>query len=175
MKWEKWIYLSAFLCGVVVTNIIGEYTKGVGDSLNRYHIAFFSFQGIVYEEYFLKIFFLRLSTVIALGIGSKLLPKKIVIYGFSIVMSVMLGCVATMMILANGIWGIWFWGCALVPHILFYIAAFSLWKKQSMEYIIGSSGKTGGLNIIVILVLIVCGCICEAYISPVIIENVIKY
>jgi len=175
LKWEKWVYLSAFLCGVVIVNLIGNSEWINNSLLNRYALVSLSFREIVYEEYFFRILSVRIRTVIWLWIGSILLPPKTIVYGFAIIMSAALGSVATMMILANGVWGIWFFICALMPQILFYMGGFLLWKKQSLTYSVGSNRKMRYLEIMFILGLVGIGCICEAFISPVVMENIIKY
>lgn len=172
MKSENWIYLSAFFFGVLVVNIL-DNSAGINSSLlNRYYLASLSFREIVYEEYFFWILALRMKTVIVLAIGSRLVSKKIMLYGFAIIMCIILGSVTVMMILANGIWGILFLLCGLMPQVLFYMMAFFVWKR---ECVIRTGDKQKFIERIYILVLVVLGCICEAMISPIIIENIIKY
>ena len=172
MKSENWIYLSAFFFGVLVVNIL-DNSAGINSSLlNRYYLASLSFREIVYEEYFFWILALRMKTVIVLAIGSRLVSKKIMLYGFAIIMCIILGSVTVMMILANGIWGILFLLCGLMPQVLFYMMAVFVWKR---ECVIRTGDKQKFIERIYILVLVVLGCICEAMISPIIIENIIKY
>lgn len=175
MKREKGICLLAFLSGVIIINLLGN-TAWVNDStLNRYSLASLSFRGIVYEEYFLHVLFLRLRTVLALWVASKLVPKKMVVVGFAVVTCVMLGGVTAMAILANGLWGILFCICAFLPHVLCYGAAYVLWGNMQIGYSYEGSRKADYLAVVFISMLIVIGCVLETYISPVLIENLIKY
>lgn len=175
MKWEKWLYLFAFLCGVICVNICGNQLWMNQNLMNRYHLASLSFREIVYEDYFLYIFFLRFKIVAGVWIGTKLFPKRIIVNGFAVCVSTILGSVLAMVILENGVWGVWFFVSALIPQIFFYMMAFLLWRNgQEVPYVSINTGESNIKKIFLIL-LILLGCICEAFISPVIIQNVIKY
>ena len=175
VKWEKWLYLLSFIGGVIVINMSGNYFQMNQNLLNRYNLASLSFREIVYEEFLMQILFLRFKTLLGIWLGTKFFPKRIIANAFAVVMCMIFGGILGMAILENSIWGIWFFCCALVPQIIFYLVAFVLWKKQDLGYVIGRNKKEKYLEIIVILVWVVLGCICEAFISPVVIENVIKY
>jgi len=159
----------------MIINLLGDATWVNSSILNRYSLATLSFNNIVFEEYFVQILFLRFRTVVGLWILSKLFPKKIVIVGFAIGMSVLLGSVAAMAVLANGVWGILFFIGALVPHIICYIGAFIVWSNSKVEY--SMTGKRTGryLTSLFIPLLVGIGCILETYINPILIKNVIKY
>lgn len=175
MKRENVIYLLAFLCGVVVVNVLGNRAWTDYSSLNRYSLASLSFQGIVYEEYFFQVLCLRLRTVVGLWVCAKLVPKKVVVVGFALVMCGILGGVTAMAILANGLWGILFCLCALMPHIICYGAAYILWGNTKVSFSGEGKRTTDYLATILIVMLIGIGCVLEAYISPILIENLIKY
>lgn len=175
MKKENGIYLVAFIAGVIIVNLVGNATWANSSILNRYSLANLSFQGIVYEEYLLQILFLRFRTVIVLWMLSKLFTKRVISVGYAIVMCVMLGGIIAMAILANGVWGVLFFISALMPHILFYGVAFAIWSNTQVRYSMEGTKSVSYIFGILILVLTVVGCICEAYISPVFMENVIKF
>lgn len=166
MKREYVICILAFLCGVIIVNFLGNVTWVNISALNRYSLASLSFEEIKYEEYFLQILFLRFRTVGSIWIVSRLIPKNIVATGFSVIICVMLGGVAAMSILTNGVWGLLFYLCAIMPHILCYGSAWIFWSKEKKEHY---------LFTILILVLVGIGCVLEAYVSPILVKCVIKY
>ena len=169
------MYLFAFLGGVIVVNIFGSHLWESQNVLNRYSLASLSFRGIVYEDYFFQVLFLRLKTVLVIWLGTKFLPKSIVANSFAGIVCAILGSVLAMSILENGVWGVWFFISALVPHIIFYIMAFVLYRNGQEIYYTNINRSETNMKKMLILVLIVIGCICESFISPVVIENIIKY
>lgn len=175
MKRENGIFLLAFLCGILIVNLLGDAAWTNNSILNRYSLASFSFQGIVYEEYFLEILLLRFQTVVALWMCSKLISKNIVRVGYALIICVILGGIIAIAILANGLWGILFCICALLPHAICYFAAYMLWGKAMTGYVGESKRRIDYFTTAIIIMLIGIGCILEAYISPVLIENLIKY
>lgn len=175
MKRENGIYLLAFLGGIVIVNLPGNVAWTNNSILNRYSLASLSFQGIVYEEYFFEILFLRFQTVLSLWICSKFISKNIVMTGFALIICGVLGGIMAIAILANGLWGILFCLCALLPHTICYFTAYTLWGKAMTGYVGESKRKMDYLTTALIIMLIGIGCILEAYISPVLIENLIKY
>ena len=180
MKKENWIYLLAFLCGVVLGNVLGTEDGVNGGLLNRYSLATLSFQMIEHEEYLIQVLVLRFRTVAGLWILSRIIPAKMVVVGFAGVISMMLGMIMAFSILTNGIWGSFFFLCALLPHGIFYGMAYFLWENASGGSSYGNYGGAGGrrekiLATALILMVTAIGCICEAYISPIVMENVIKF
>lgn len=175
MKRENGIYLLAFLCGIIIVNLPGNAAWANNSILNRYSLASFSFQGIVYEEYLLEILFLRFQTVVALWMCSKLISKNLVRIGYALIICGILGGIMAIAILANGLWGIWFFICALLPHTICYFVAYMLWGKALTGYVGESKRRIDYFTIAIIIMLVGIGCILEAYISPVLIENLIKY
>ena len=175
MKRENGIYLLAFLCGIVIVNLPGNVSWTNHSILNRYSLASLSFQGIVYEEYFFEILFLRFQTVAVLWMCSKLISKNIVRIGFALIICGILGGIMSIAILANGLWGILFCICALLPHAICYFVAYLLWGNSTVGYVGESKRRMDYFTTALIMILIGIGCILEAYISPVLIENLIKY
>lgn len=175
MKRESVICILAFLCGVIAVNFLGTVTWINNSALNRYSLASLSFEEIKYEEYFLQILFLRFRTVGSIWIVSRLIPKNIVAIGASVIICIVLGGVAAMSILANGIWGLLFYLCAIMPHILCYGSAWSFWCKEKKEHFISGKRIEQYLFTVLILVLVGIGCVLEAYVSPILVKSVIKY
>ena len=156
--------------------MLGTSTLVNNSTLNRYSLASLSFQGIIYEEYFLRVLLLRLRTVCGLWVASKLVPKKMVVVVFACVMCCILGGITAMAILANGLWGILFCVCAFFPHGVCYGIAYAMWSNMSVTTYSGErSKKEIYLASVLIIMLIGIGSILEAYISPVLIRNLIKY
>ena len=175
MKREYVICILAFLCGVIIVNFSENVTWINNSALNRYSLALLSFEEIRYEEYFLQILFLRFRTVGSIWIVSRLIPKNIVAIGVSVIIGIILGGVAAMAILANGVWGLLFYCCAIMPHILCYGSAWSLWSKEKKEHFISGKRVEQYLFTVLILVLMGMGCVLEAYVSPVLVKSIIKY
>lgn len=175
MRRENGIYLLAFLCGVVAVNIFGNTTWVNNSTLNRYTLVTLSFRGIVYEEYFFHVLLLRLRTVLGLWLIAKIIPKKMVVICFATVICGALGGVITIAILSNGLWGILFCLCAFFPHIICYGLAYVLWGNMRGTYAGEKNKKSEYVATVLIGMLIVIGCILEAYISPILMENLIKY
>lgn len=175
VKKEIWIYLLAFLSGVLFVNFFDGTMENSSYLLNRYTLMTLTFQEIVYEEYFIYILYLRLRSVIVLWALSKLLSEKLVKAGFAVGISILLGMVAAMSVLVNGIWGIWFFVVSFFPHIFFYGFAYRIWYSMTSSYKIEGERRRRRLLMLIILVLTIIGCACEAYISPVLLENIIKF
>lgn len=168
MKKENWIYLLAFLCGVIIINLLGRDVWVNSSLLNRYNLMALSFREIEHEEYLVQILLLRFRTVAGLWVIAQVVPKKVVVVGFAGGISLMLGSIMTMFIIINGMWGILFFLSALLPQGIFYGMAYRLWSN------ITRNDEKVAITAL-ILMLTVVGCTCEAYISPVLIENVIKF
>lgn len=167
------MYILAFLGGVLLVNLL-EGTMDISiNILNRYTLAALTFQEIVYEEYFLYILLLRFRTLAGIWLFSKLLPQRFVKKGAVLGISFLAGCVAAMSILANGIWGMWFFVVSLFPHGILYGGAYGIWYHAS-PYKIEGNGKSNLWLGICILLLVFIGCVCEAYIGPVLMEKVIS-
>ncbi len=175
VKQKRWMFLLAFLCGVGIVNIIGSRTWANNSLLNRHSLGMLSFEEISYEEYFVKILFLRIRTLIFLWILEKLISKKVTALGFGCFISIMTGGILTMLILANGVWGIFFLLSALLPHGIFYVLAYLLWCNTGLTYTVEGSRKERWLVSLLILLLIVIGSICEAYVCPFLVKNVIYF
>lgn len=174
MKREYVICILAFLCGVIIVNFSGNVTWINNSTLNRYNLASLSFEEIKYEEYFLQILCLRFRTVGTIWIVSRLIPKNIVGIGFSVLVCVLLGGVAAVSVLVNGVWGMLFYLCALMPHILCYGSAWNFWSKGKKEHFISGKRMEQYLFAVIILVLVGMGCVLEAYVSPILVKSVIK-
>ena len=172
-KKENGIYLLAFVCGIMLVNLLGNTTWANNSILNRYSLGTLSFREIVYEEYFLYILLLRFRTLAGIWLFSKLLPQRFVKKGAVLGISFLAGCVAAMSILANGIWGMWFFVVSLFPHGILYGGAYGIWYHAS-PYKIEGNGKSNLWLGICILLLVFIGCVCEAYIGPVLMEKVIS-
>ena len=172
MKQERVWYALAFLCGVLIISVSGKELWNMS-ILSRYHLLTLSFGEINYEEYFIQILFLRLRTAIGLWIMARIFSEKVVSIGFACIMSMILGGIAAMMLLMNGIWGILFFVFALIPHGIFYIAAFVLWRRNK-TIVIHNRAESNVISVLIGILLLI-GCVFEAYISPILIENIVKY
>ncbi len=167
------MYILAFLGGVLLVNLLEGTMDTSSMILNRYTLAALTFQEIVYERYFLYILLLRFRTLAGIWLASKLLPQKFVKKGAVLSVSLLAGCVAAMSILANGIWGMWFFVVSLFPHSIFYGGAYGIWYHAS-PYRMEGNGNTRLLLGFCIVLLVFIGCVCEAYIGPILIEKIIS-
>lgn len=175
MKWENRIYLLAFLSGVICVNIFGTTTLANNSMLSRYNLATLSFRQVVYDEYFFNVLFLRFRTVFGLWIASKFFPKKAIVLIFACIMCSLIGGITALSIMANGLWGIWFCLCAFFPHGICYGVVYAMWKKLCLWYDEGRDRKEKTFVVAIMMVLIGIGSMLEAYISPVLLQNIIKY
>lgn len=175
MKREYVICSLAFLCGVIIVNFLGDITWINNSILNRYSLASLSFDKIQYEEYFLEIVFLRFRTVVSIWMVSKLIPKKLVTVGVAVIICVILGGVAAISILVNGVWGLLFCLCVVMPHILCYGSAWILWSRGGERTIVSGKCIEQYIVTVLILMLIAIGCVLEAYVSPILVKSVIGY
>ena len=94
---------------------------------------------------------------------------------FGCLLSGVLGAIFAISILANGVWGVWFGVSALMPHGVFYVLAYLMWRNINMGYLSSNNRNNRVIAKVLMMLLIVIGSICEAYISPGLLENVIKY
>ena len=173
VKWKNKFYLLSFLGGVIVINIFGaEANTGM---LNRYSLAALSFGQIRNEEYLIELLFLRLRTVLGLWIASKFVPSKWVMLIFAFIMCSFMGGIVAMSIMENGLWGILFCATAFFPHAICYGMAYSMWSSLCAVPNMCGNRKEGNLFVVFLMILIGIGIVLEAYISPVLIKNIIKY
>ena len=175
MKWENRIYLLAFLSGVICINMFGTTTLANNSMLSRYNLAALSFQQIVFEEYFFNVLFLRLRTVFVLWIASGFFPKKAVVFAFACIMCSLMGGIIALSIMANGLWGIWFCLCAFFPHGICYGVVYVMWKNLCLWYGESRERKEKTFMVAIMMVLMGIGSMLEAYVCPVLLQNIIKY
>ncbi|MBR5126990.1 MAG: hypothetical protein IKU69_00995 [Roseburia sp.] len=174
MKQKNWIYVLAFLAGVILVNLVEDVTEVSNSILNRYNLMRLTFDEIIFEKYLVEILFLRLRTVIILWILTQTMPKRIVSVGFALLISGVLGGIAATSILTNGLWGILLLVCVLFPHGICYGIAYVLWSNYKVEYL-KVQNRTEVYIVNLLIVIFVCiGCLMEAYIGPVLIKNIIK-
>ena len=173
VKWKNKSYLLAFLCGVIIINMLGaNVSSGI---LNRYSLAAMSFNGIVYEEYFFYVLLLRFRTVLGLWIACRILPRKWVMLGFAYMICVVMGGIAAMSIMENGLWGVLFCAGAFFPHGICYGVAYGIWSSMDTGERWGESKKDGYLRLAVMMLFVGIGSMLESYVSPVLLQNIIKY
>ncbi len=175
MKQKNWIYVFTFLAGVILVNLTGSAIESGNSILNRYNLMGLTFEEIIFEKYFVEILFLRLRTVIILWILTRIMPKKLVSTGFALLIFFVLGGMVAVCILVNGLWGVIFFLGVLFPHSICYGIAFVFWSSRKREYLaVQNKMETYVVNMLIIL-FVCAGCFMEAYISPIIIKNIIKY
>jgi len=173
VKWKNKVYLLAFLGGVVVINMFGS--KVSSGMLNRYSLVAMSFDQIVYEEYFLNVLFLRLRTVLGLWIASMFIPPKWVMLLFGGIICSFLGGIVALAIMENGLWGVWFCAGAFFLHGICYGLAYAIWSNRCVTNMSERNRKESHFMVAMMMLLIGIGSVLEAYISPVILQNIIKY
>lgn len=175
MRREWWICPAAFLVGSVSINLFGNETGASCDLLNKYSLSMISFESVSYEIYFIQVLLLRFKTAAGLWIAVKLLPKRAVAIAFAGLLSAAAGITVSMAIIENGVWGVLFFLSAMLPHALFYALAFWLWSNRSQTYTTGIKQKENLLGSVLILFIVFIGCVCESYLSPLLIEKVIEF
>ncbi len=146
-------------------NVLGNTSLANVSVLNKYNLQSMQLRDIAYDEYFVQILALRCKTLLGVWCVSKIISNKFVIYIFSGLICMMLGGILTMAILTNGVWGILFFISSFLPHGIFYLLVYLIWRNHDDSF----KGKT-----FLIIVLTLIGCLCEAYVSPFILGYVIK-
>lgn len=195
MKIEKYGYIITFLGGILLGNILDKNGMIHCDMINRDNLRLLQFSEMTEEAFLVQIIFMRFQVVLMLWVICKMIPMQWVAVGFASIVCLMMGLVISTSILANGIWGSWFVFCALMPHGGLYFAAFELWqrtckkykgfgKKRTDDYYrnakvtyywSGNDRRAYVCRMALICLLMVTGCLAEAYIGPAILKNVIKY
>ena len=175
MKKGKALYLSAFLCGVIITNILESNALIDSSYLYRYNLMRLNFEQIDHDAYLIQLLLLRIRILGVLWILGKIVPTKALRYTFGIFICVLLGMIFTLSIIANGIWGIIIMFAIMFPQWIFYMGAFALWEGYKYQYSQISQKKWDVERTVVIVLLVIIGCVCESYISPLLVNYVIKY
>ena len=174
LKKVKIIYLTAFLFGVIGTNILESKAWIHVACLNRYQLLQLSYSEIRYESYFIELFMLRLQTVVLLWLLEKVISPKWVRYLFGGILCVMLGSVLTCSILANGVWGLLLFCGILFPQWIFYLGAYMWWggfcSVNSTRYDKNKKFMQG----MILILFVILGCVTEAYINPAVFKTMIK-
>ena len=147
--------------------------------LNRNNMLLLQLEEVASDFYFIHVLFLRLEMILMLWVLSRILPRRIIVIGTGDVICLVLGMIMAASVWSNGIWGSWFVVCALLPQGIFYLLGYRIWRKvglgyEKMAYGGGYVRKERILTGGVIVAMVVIGCLCEAYLSPKILENVIK-
>ena len=175
MKHKYWIYVFSFLAGVILINFTGDVIEKSNNILNRYNLKRMTFDEIIFEKYLVEILFLRLRTVIVLWILAHIIPEKWISMLFAIFVSGALGGIMAVCILVNGLWGILFFVSILFPHGFCYGIAYVIWSDYKVEHSTIQNRSESYIVNLLIIILVFIGCLMETYISPVLINNIIKY
>lgn len=174
LKKEKSLYFAAFLLGVLGTNVLA--CKGWINTvcLHRHQILQFSYLHINDERYLIELLLLRLKTAVILGLLGKVVPSRLVRYVFAAILCVCFGCILACAILANGVWGVLLFLGMLFPQWIFFVGAYNVWGKLYTQNYSGNTGKVKLISLVMIFILIISGCMVEAYINPLVLNMIIK-
>lgn len=174
MKRGNAIYLSAFLCGVIITNVLES--KGWTDAayFYRYNLMQLTFDEIKNNSYLIQLLFFRFRTIGMLWLLGKVLPVKLLRILLGSIVCIFFGMIFTLAILANGMWGIMLMLALLFPQWIFYMGAFGIWGSFEIRYAGEVQRKKELENGILIVILMIIGCVCEAYICPSLLNFVIN-
>lgn len=154
-------------------NLLG--TKVNSGSLNRYSLATMSFGRVVHEEYFFRVLFLRLRTIIGLWIISRFFSRKWVMFMFVCIICCFLGGITALSVMENGVWGVLFCTCAFLPQGIFYMIAYTMWNNLHITSVVENRKKERYAIYATSLAMLVIGIVSEVYITPVLLQNIIKY
>ena len=174
MKKENSIYLTAFLFGVIGTNILASNEWIHTACLHRHQLLQLSYSEIYYESYLIDLLFLRLKTMMILWLWGKVIPTRWVQHLFGGMLCIIFGSVLTCAVLANGVWGVLLFVGLLFPQWILYVAAYLLWRSFNEWNLIGKERKKKAISVVLLILFVVSGCMAEAYINPVVFRFVIK-
>ena len=175
LRKEKIIYLTAFLFGVIVTNILESKSWINVDYLHRHQLLQLSYSEIRYERYLIELLFQRLRMVGLLWLLGKVIPSGWIRLGVGGIFCMTLGSILTSTILANGVWGLLLFFGMLFPQWIFYTGAFVWWGSfQNLNYR-GKYVKKNVLLVLLLILFVVFGCIVEAYVNPFVVYQIIKF
>ena len=175
LKKEKMIYLTAFLFGVIGTNILESKSWVNVAYLHRHQLLQLSYSEIQYESYLIELLFQRLRMVVLLWLFGKVMMPRLVRYVFGGILCMIFGSVLTGTILVNGVWGLLLFFGMLFPQWIFYAGAYIWWGNFCDLRYIGNDGKKKWFPRLILIVLVVFGCMAEAYINPFLFCKIIKY
>ena len=174
LKKEKIIYLTAFLAGVVGTNILESKSWIQVGYLHRYQLLQLSYSELQYERYLIELLAQRLKLLILLWLLGKVIPSRQICCVFGIFFFLCLGSILTCMLLANGLFGLLLFIGMLFPQWIFYICAFMWWKVLTEHSYIKNDKKKKSFSALLLVLLVIVGCMTEAYINPYIFLKIIK-
>lgn len=174
MKKEKSIYLTAFLFGVVGTNILASKEWINTACLHRHQLLQLSYSEIHYESYLVELLLLRFKTIMILGLLGKVISARWVHHLFGGIISVMFGIVLTCSILANGVWGVLLFLAILFPQWILYVGAYMFWGDFNERKFTGWENKRKPIRVVLLVLFVVSGCMTEAYINPVVLKMIIR-
>lgn len=184
MKRSSWIYFLSFFCGILVMNMMSRNNFLVEDSLSVYTVSKMTWGNFSNERYFCHVLCLRMKICIFLYLCTKAFPAKAVSGVAGYVLAFLTGAMLALAVLSNGIYGIWIVLVAMFPQWIFYLSAFTLWKKRT-----GITGEnryyfethkqmiknlSGGALTMMLLMIILIGIVLESYFSPFLVRKVIN-
>lgn len=169
------IYCTAFLIGVVSTNILESKELLTAAMFSRHQLLQLAYVEVNYESYFIRLLGLRLKNVSILWLLGKVLPVRWIRGVCGVTSCIILGSIMTLAILANGVWGLLLFIAMIFPQWLLFIGAFFFWGSEWEPHIMESDGKKKLIRVFLILLFVISGCVTEAYVNPFVLRMVLKY
>lgn len=178
-KKSRWINSFSFLAGVAVMNVAGSgvmASYGVGAFWDDWQIAFPS---ISYDRYFCYLLLERLKVAAVVVLLTRAFPRRIAAGFCAAGFCFLTGAFLTLAVLDTGVYGLFASAAAMFPQWLCYIASFLLYASENQN--VGAyhhvAGRAGvfwakcGARYLAAIVIFLCGCLLEAYLSPLIVKK----
>lgn len=166
VKKSSLIGILSFLIGIVLVNLIGE------DYLSTHGIIPFwselstGFSNVSYDRYFCYILLQRLKVIIVIALLTNIISRELIAKTAPCFLFFLIGIFMTMSIMDRGIYGVVIVLAAMFPQWLCYSAAFLFYAKCRER-------EKRKLQVAVIFVFLFAGCVSEAYVSPLLLKNII--
>lgn len=174
-------FLIGFFAGIALLILGRSWFLGSGDMMGADKTHYIGCLDIHKNRLFFYVLGLRLRTLILMLLLSATPLGRFVRYGYTAWYGLSFGMILTAAYAVYGVKGLWLVCICLFPQILFYIPAFMLLYRTSgriyEQYACGygeMSRQQLLMNVGVILLLGLLGCLTEGYVNSVIVMKLLK-
>ncbi len=166
VKKSSLIGILSFLIGIVLVNLIGEDYFSAHGIIPFWSELSTGFSNVSYDRYFCYILIQRLKVTIGIILLANVISRELMVKTAPCCLFFLIGIFMTMSIMDRGIYGVVIVLAAMFPQWLCYSAAFLFYAKCRER-------EKGKLQMVMIFVFLLAGCVSEAYVSPLLLKNII--
>ena len=160
------IGIFSFLIGIVLVNLIGEDYLSTHGVIPFWSELSTGFSKVSYDRYFCYILLQRLKIIIVIALLTHITSRELIAKATPAFFFFLIGVFMTMSIMDRGIYGVLIVLTAMFPQWLCYVTAFLFYAKYKER-------EKRKLQVAMILVFLLAGCVSEAYISPLLLKNIV--